>query len=87
MAGWGVMTWLAAVAVGPLTFLTMVAHRVADCAVGLEQLKTEQRKLRQRSREADSCKIVVKSKPGQKAPAPPADKDGLGHEKVDQPLG
>ena len=87
MSGWGVMTWLAAIAVGPLTFLAMVAHRVADCAVGLEQLEAEQRKLQQRRRAADSYKNVVKSNPGQKTPAPPADKDGLGHEKVDQPLG
>ncbi len=86
MAGWGVMTWLAAIAVGPMTFLALVAHRVADCTIGLEQLEAEQRKLRQRRREADSCKTVRESKPGQKAPGPPADNDGLGNERVDQLL-
>lgn len=87
MSGWGVMTWLAAIAVGPMTFLALVAHRVADCTIGLEQLEAEQRKVRQRRREADSCKSVVESKPGQEAPAPPGDKDGLDNKKVDQPLG
>ena len=86
MSGWGVMTWLAAIAVGPMTFLALVAHRVADGTIGLEQLEAEQRKLRQRRREADSCKTVRESKPDQKATGPPADKDSLGHERVDQSL-
>lgn len=87
MSGWGVMTWLATIAVGPMTFLALVAHRVADCTIGLQQLEAEQRKLRQRRRAADTCKNAIESKPGQKAPAPPVDKDALGPKKVDQPLG
>ncbi len=53
------MTWLAAIAVGPMTFLALVAHRVADCAIGLERLEADQRKSRQRRREADSEEIVL----------------------------
>ncbi len=87
MSGWGVMTWLAATAVGPMIFLALVAHRVTDCAIGLEQIEAEQRKLRQRRSEAESCESVLKSKPDQKAPAPPADKDGLCKERVDQSPG
>lgn len=81
MSGWGVMTWLAAIAVGPMTFLALVAHRMADCAIGLEQLEADQRNLRQRRREADSAETVQALKPGQKkAPAQPADNGGVGHE-------
>lgn len=87
MSGWGVMTWLAASAVGPMTFLALVAHRVADCAIGLERLEGEERKLRQRRREADQEEIVLESKPGHRAPAPPADKEDLSNEKVDRPSG
>lgn len=87
MSGWGVMTWMAAIAVGPMTFLALVAHRVADCAIGLERLEAEQRNLRQQRREADSGKIVLEAIPGHSAPAPPADKEGLRNEKVDQSLG
>lgn len=74
MSGWGVITWLATMAVGPLIFLALVAHRVADCTIGLEHLRAEQRKLRQLRREADQAEIVLESKPGQSAPTQPTDK-------------
>ena len=88
MSGWGVLTWLAAIAVGPMTFLALVAHRVADCAIGLERLEADQRKSRQRRMEADPDEIVLASKSGHRAPAAPADKEeGHRHEKVDQSPG
>ena len=70
MSGWGVMTWLAASAVGPLTFLALVVHRLADCAIDLERLEAEQRKLRQQRREADPEEIVLESRPGHSGPSP-----------------
>ncbi len=76
MSGWGVITWLATMAVGPLIFLALVAHRVADCTIGLERLKAEQRKSRQLQREADPEEIVLESIPGHGTPTPPADKGG-----------
>ncbi len=87
MSGWGVMTWLAVSAVGPLSFLALVAHRMADCAIGLERLEAEQRKLRQLRREADLEEIVQESIPGHSALTPTADKEGRRNKKVDQPLG
>ena len=45
MSAWGVMTCLAVSAVGPLTFLAVLSHRLADCAIGLEQFEKDWRSL------------------------------------------
>ena len=87
MSGWGAITWLAAMAVGPLTFLALVAHRVANCAIRLERLNEEQRKSQQRRGQANPPEIVLESIDGHKTSTQPADKAAQRGKKVDQPLG
>lgn len=87
MSGWGVITWLAAIAVGPLTFLALVAYRVADCTIGLERFEADQGRSQQLRRQANQTEIVLQTVGGQEAPSPRADRDGQRDKKVDQPLG
>ncbi|MCH8146507.1 MAG: hypothetical protein IH987_00715 [Planctomycetes bacterium] len=85
MSGWGVMTWLAVSAVGPLTFLAVISHRLADCAVGLEQFEENQRKSRKQNTGADQKNIDKEPVSGPNPPTPPAGQEGRDAEKVDQP--
>lgn len=85
MSGWGVMTWLAVSAVGPLAFLAVLSHRLADCAIGLEQFEEDQRKSQKRNTGADQKQNDKESESSPKPPTPPAGQKGREDEKVDQP--
>lgn len=62
MSGWSVLTWLAASAVGPLTFLALVAHRVGNSVTRLDELEEEERKMQQRRLAVKPEVIVLASK-------------------------
>ena len=87
MSGWGVITWLAAIAVGPLVFLALVAHRVAGCTFDLERLNAEQLKPQRLRTQANPNDIVAETIVSGKTPTRPEAKEGRRDKKVDQPLG
>ncbi len=70
MSGWSVLTWLAASAVGPLTFLALVAHRVVDGVTRLAQLEEKERRIQQRRLAAEPKEITSASKPDHTATLP-----------------